>query len=116
MATPDKNAWKKSANAPASAGKPASWKPAGPAAGPVAPSWLASRWTQASLVVLGLLGVAGALLAVLLWPRPDPAPALVLIDAGYEANLGVPHNAQGRQAVRALAAWAAAHGEQQTRG
>ena len=118
MATPDKNAWKQAAQgqAPAGASKPASWKPSGPTAPPSGPSWLKSAGLWIGVVVVGMLAIAGVIIVVLGWVRPDPAPTLVLIEAGYEGNLAVPHNAYGRQAVRALAAWAAAHSEQQTRG
>jgi hypothetical protein len=119
MTAPRKPSWKPdaaSASPPAHApGKPSGWKPSGPA-GPSGPSWITSRWARIAAVLAGLATLAVALVIILLWPRPSRAPALILIEAGYEANLAVPHNVAGRNASRAIAEWAAKHSEQASRG
>jgi hypothetical protein len=61
-----------------------------------------SRIALPFLVCLGL--IVGLL--YLIWP-PQP-PALALVGAGYESNLKVPHNAQGRRSLNRLAAAARA--------
>ncbi len=119
MTAPRKPGWKPdaSASAPASpsAGKPAGWKPSGPTQ-PSGPSWISSRWVQVGGVLAGLFALAGVLIYLFFIPRPVRAPALVLIEAGYEANLAVPHNVAGRNATKALEQWAIRHGEQVSRG
>jgi len=64
------------------------------------------RRTRGYKVVLAAfgLGLLGALLVWVsswLWP-PQPAD-LLLIGAGYEQNLAIPHNAYGRKSLRILA-------------
>jgi hypothetical protein len=48
----------------------------------------------------------GVILAIVLWFRPAKPFAVVLMGAGYEENLAVPHNVPGLHGVDALRAWA----------
>src|SRR5262245_59412302 len=117
MSTPRKPSWKPDAATPASpsGGGDAAWKPGAPkpASGP---SWLTSKWTQVGIVVTLLLGIAVGAIVWIFLPSPDPAPGLVLIEAGYENHLPVPHNVAGRNAIKALEKWADEHSGQEVRG
>src|SRR5262249_55623565 len=105
MTAPRKPSWKPDAGSsptPSSptpgGGAPQGWKPTAPET-PGGPSWLTSRGTLIGMVVAGLLVLAIALIIIVNWPRPVRAPALVIIEAGYEENLAVPHNVAGRNAA-----------------
>src|SRR5262245_33291810 len=50
-------------------------------------------------------GVVAAIFIVLLWPNPLKPPRLVILSAGYETNLAIPHNVPGRTAGKELADW-----------
>lgn len=52
-------------------------------------------------LALGILG--GLLIWVSTWLWPPKPAALILIGAGYEQNLAIPHNAYGRRSLQALA-------------
>ena len=105
---PPQRAWR---GALPSTGGPAKGGPAwkgspGPAAAARKP-W--SRKTKLTLGV-GLLGaLAGLFVVVVLLPRPVKPFRLVLLSAGYETDLAVPHNVPGRKTVAKLAAWAGAN-------
>jgi len=99
-----------------------SWKPAdrpgpppsGPRPGwhpterPAPRAWNARRLLIA-LAAVATVATAAVFAAVLLWPRPPRPVRLVLIGAGYETNLAVPHNVPGRQGLRDLGHWAEDH-------
>src|SRR5438876_1183997 len=66
------------------------------------------------LIALGLvsaafgLTVAGIIIVILLLRNPTEL-SLVLLEAGYEKNLAVPHNAFGRFGLQQLAVWGEKH-------
>ena len=67
-----------------------------------------SRWPR-RLGVAGLFGGFLACTGLLVWASfwlfpPKPA-GLILVGAGYETNLAVPHNVAGREGMQELAAW-----------
>jgi hypothetical protein len=62
------------------------------------------RVFRPTFAVLGYLAFCGFLVWVVLWLWPPRPASLVLIGAGYETNLSVPHNAYGRAGLRALEA------------
>src|SRR5262245_44697222 len=73
------------------------------------PTAIRRPWGRRARIVVAvslLAAVAAAFTAVLLWPRPAPPVRLVLIGAGYETNLAVPHNVWGRRGLRDLERWA----------
>src|SRR5947209_7179362 len=51
-------------------------------------------------------GLLGFIVLVILWIRPAPKPSLILLGAGNETNLAVPHNVPGKKGLAALAKWA----------
>jgi hypothetical protein len=55
------------------------------------------------IVSLIFVACAGFLVWACFWLAPPRAAALVLVGAGYETNLAIPHNAYGRETLRALA-------------
>jgi hypothetical protein len=57
-------------------------------------------------VALTFLVGAGVFVWVVFWFWPPPPARIVLVGAGYETNLAVPHNVYGREGLRSLAAWA----------
>jgi hypothetical protein len=64
------------------------------------------RRTQARRFALGFLFLAvllAALVWVVLWLRPARGTGVLIVTAGYEDNLAVPHNVYGREGARALA-------------
>src|SRR5262249_37716288 len=68
------------------------------------------RFTRRGKILLaGGLFTAGliTLLIVIFWPRKIDPPRLVIIEADYAANLAVPPNVQGVQAMNDLRDWAA---------
>ena len=104
---PPKRSWREgAASTPKSAAGKRAWKQEA-SAGESGP--LFTRRGKILLAAGGLLGVLGAIIAVYLWMRPIDPPRLVLIGAGYETNLAVPHNVQGRRALTELADWAREH-------
>jgi hypothetical protein len=62
------------------------------------------------LVALGFLFLLAAVLWVCLWFWPPGPTGLVLLGAGYEDNLAVPHNVYGRNALAQIADWARSGG------
>src|SRR5579871_2425808 len=56
------------------------------------------------LLFLGLFVLCALVVWVSLWFRPGKDTALVLLVAGYEDNLALPHNVYGRQGLVELAA------------
>jgi hypothetical protein len=70
-----------------------------------APKRRLSRRTQLGIAA-GLFVVAVAGVAALIWMIIPPPPAcLVVVGAGYEDNLSLPHNVYGWQGARDLATW-----------
>jgi hypothetical protein len=66
-------------------------------------------WSRKSKLLFGgaLVGVlVGAFVIVLLLLRPVKPFRLVVLTAGYETNLAVPHNVAGKRSGAQLAAWA----------
>src|SRR4051812_1571700 len=94
-----------------------SWKPGTAPAGGEAPP--AERWRSGSgtemvrpkrslpLVRIGLalalfFGIFCGLVYLSTWLSPAKGTCLVVIGAGYEDNLAVPHNVYGRKGLEAL--------------
>ncbi len=61
------------------------------------------------LVGAALATILGLLIWLALRPKPPGHSTLVLVGAGYEENLGVPHNVYGREGLKALADWTAGY-------
>jgi hypothetical protein len=106
---PPQRAWRGAL--PSAGGGPAkggpAWKGGSAPAAAARKPW--SRKTKLAFGV-GLLGaLAGLFVVVALLLRPPPPFRLVLVSAGYETNLAVPHNVPGRKAVAKLEAWAKDH-------
>lgn len=59
--------------------------------------------TRLLLAWLTLFSVVAVMIYVVLWLRPVAGTCLVLVGAGYEDNLAVPHNHHGMEGLRALA-------------
>lgn len=68
-----------------------------------------SRRTKILFAAGGLLVGVVAVLIVIFWPEGIDPPRLVLIGAGYETNLSLPHNVHGQRALNELKGWAEAH-------
>ncbi len=62
------------------------------------------------------VAVAAGFVSVLLWPRPPHPVRFVLVAAGYETNLAVPHNVAGRRGLDDLRRWADEHNARFARG
>jgi len=74
--------------------------------GPAAHAPRRSRWTRRAQLAVAVPAFAAAcalLIWVSSWLRPPRPARLVLIGAGYEGNLAIPHNAYGREGLRRLA-------------
>lgn len=71
-------------------------------------AWWKRKTAKISLALGAGLVVLATLIWVVLWPTPDPRPHLILIGAGYEHNLAVPHNAHGWAGLLAVKDWAEA--------
>src|SRR5262249_21390904 len=102
---PPQRAWRDAAASPSSPSKggPA-WKGQVDAAPPT-PRQPMSKKAKLTLGV-GLLGaLAGLIVVIILLLRPVKPFRLVVLSAGYETNLAVPHNVPGRTAATELAAW-----------
>src|SRR5262245_25645514 len=72
---------------------------------PGGPPWWQSRRFRIWAVVLSIFAAAGVWVGVFMWPKPLDVPQLVMIEAGYEENLGVPHFVAGRNSCKALEEW-----------
>ncbi|MCC6419414.1 MAG: caspase family protein [Gemmataceae bacterium] len=102
--------WK--GNVPGSGGPPRdkaaagpAWKGGGAPAAGTGPKPPRSRKAKIAIGV-GLLGVVSGLIVVIILLIQPPKPfRLVVLVAGNETNLAVPHHAFGRQAAQKLAAW-----------
>src|SRR4051812_21703050 len=62
-----------------------------------------SRRLRFLLGFLFLGRLCGLLVWVTLWLRPPRGTCVLMVTAGYEDNLAVPHNVHGREGVKALA-------------
>src|SRR5947209_6903124 len=62
------------------------------------------RRLRLGALVLAFLTCTGLLVWASFWLFPPQPACLVLVGAGYETNLAVPHNAHGREGMRELAA------------
>ncbi len=58
------------------------------------------------LAVAGLTVGVIVLAIVLLWPKPNSVPRLVLVGAGYQTNLAQPENVLGVRGLDAVQTWA----------
>src|SRR6185503_1101881 len=72
---------------------------------PGGPPWWQSRRVRIWAVVLSIFAVAGFFVGVIMWPTKLKVPQIVMIEAGYEDNLGVPHFVAGRNSCRAIEQW-----------
>src|SRR5437773_232968 len=54
-----------------------------------------ARKTWIAIVVSAIVLVVGAFIYFVLIPKPPPPLRMVLLGAGYETNLAVPHNVAG---------------------
>ena len=70
--------------------------------------WFTKR-VKVLLAVTSLLTVVVGVVVVLLLLRHTDPPRLVLIGAGYETNLAVPHNVYGKRGLGDLKEWADEH-------
>jgi hypothetical protein len=102
---PRKDPWKDGGAKGPTGGSNQPWRPA-PITGAGGPPWWQTR--QGKIVLLaGSIGVVlVTLVAVWLWPKPVKPPPLVLIKAGYEDDLAVPHNFWGAKGLDDLERWA----------
>ncbi len=79
---------------------------------PVAPT-SQPRPSRKRLKLFLVGAAAAAVLGFFLWliVRPDPPghSAFVLVGAGYEENVAVPHNVYGREGLKALVEWTAGY-------
>src|SRR5690349_13661060 len=58
---------------------------------------------KVSTAILAFVVLGAMLIWVSTWLWPPHPASLVLVGAGYEQNLAVPHNAYGRRSLRLLA-------------
>src|SRR4051794_2406881 len=58
---------------------------------------------KASAAILAFVVLGALLIWVSTWLWPPHPTSLVLVGAGYEQNLAIPHNAYGRKSLRSLA-------------
>jgi hypothetical protein len=80
------------------------WHKEGEAKGPAEPR--IGRGAKIALAAAALVAVGVGIWIVIEWLRPVKPFQLVLIGAGYESNLSVPHNVPGRRAIADLSDWA----------
>jgi hypothetical protein len=103
---PRKKSWRDTAAAPPKTrGVNEAWRKTD-GAGPAGPSWWSRRWARLAFVSGGLALVTGAVVLWILLIHPPRPIRLVLLGAGYETNLAVPHNVPGMNGLDALADWA----------
>src|SRR6188768_1943669 len=103
--TPPHHSWHRApVDAATAAGGASPWRTQGELPQPLSPR--SRRGVRVLIAFLCLFALCAALVWVALWLRPGKDTALVLIGAGYEDNLAVPHNAYGRQGLHDLAALA----------
>jgi hypothetical protein len=109
--SPRKPSWKDAAGpSRPTTGPQQDWKhPAEAPAG--ARPWWKTKPAKLTFVSSALLGVGALAIVVLLWFRPIKPMRLLLIGAGYETNLPVPHNVPGVGGLNALETWAAGHND-----
>src|SRR5262249_15633022 len=105
----DRKAWQ--GGGAGSSGKPVGgkdWQKGSARKAPARPGgrpWWQSRRVRIWAVVLSIFAAAGAWYGILRWLSPRDVPQLVLIEAGYEDNLAVPHFVAGRNSCKALEEW-----------
>ena len=110
---PRKRSWKGGGESPSTAAgwRRKDWQGRSDAPDPGAIPWWKTRVARIGFVFSLLVGVFAVTVLVIRWWQPVPPARLVLIGAGYEDNLAVPHNVPGRRGLDALAGWAEAHNE-----
>ncbi len=89
-----------------------SWQAAGTGPEDIRPLRSKGRWSTRFRVFLGFVFFFlffAMLVLVFLWLRPASGTAMVLVGAGYEDNLAVPHNVYGRETLNSLARLAESH-------
>src|SRR5437588_362338 len=86
------------------AGNQPAWRSQPTAAAPVKAS--SGRTWKIVLVGTLLLGVIGGIIAWIFFIKPPKPIHVVLLGAGYENNLAIPHNAAGIHGLDDLEAWA----------
>src|SRR5262249_36929005 len=69
---------------------------------PAAPVVTLSRRKKLAIVGAATALLVGVLIWVVWWLFPPKPAALVLVGAGYETNLAVPHNAEGWKGLKDL--------------
>src|SRR5262249_3333552 len=100
---PSQRTWHRAAvDAGTPAGSKSPWQTQGEIVQPLSPRSRRGMWIVVAFLCLFVL--CGVLIWVALWLRPGKDTALVLIGAGYEDNLALPHNAYGQQGLVELAA------------
>jgi hypothetical protein len=100
---PPKRSWRDDGSGGRGAATKREWqKEAGGSGG--APRF--SKRIKIILAATSLLTVVGGVVVLLLWIRHIDPPRLVLIGAGNETELAVPHNVYGMRGLRDLRAWA----------
>jgi hypothetical protein len=107
---PRKKSWRDTAEAPKARGGKQAWQEK-PGGGPVPPSFWSRRKTRLAAVITALALVT---LGFAIWTtyfRPPRPIVLVLLRAGYEDNLAVPHNVPGANGGDAVARWAKGYTE-----
>jgi hypothetical protein len=103
---PRKASWRNAAGqAPATRGVDEAWRKK-MADGPTQIPWWRKRWAKLAFVLGGIGLVAVTIIVLIILLRPQPPFGLVMIGAGYEDNLAVPHNVPGVKGLEALRAWA----------
>jgi hypothetical protein len=104
--SPRKKAWRNNAGpTPAHRGVDEAWRTT-QGAKPTGPSFWSRRKRRFLFVTSGLFAVTLAIVFLVWLLRPAPPIRLVLIGAGYETNLAVPHNVPGANGLNALHSWA----------
>jgi hypothetical protein len=110
---PRKKSWRDAIGSPAPStrGVDETWRQQ-PAEAPKGTPWWRKRWARLGMVAGGMGVVALTIFILILLLRAPRPFVLVLVGAGYEENLAVPHNAPGAKSLEALEVWADRYNEQ----
>src|SRR5581483_6097264 len=65
-----------------------------------------SKRAKLFAAAVALLAIVGGVVGLVIIVRTPPPPELVIIEAGYETNLAVPHNVYGKRGAGAFKKWA----------